>query len=114
MRLLLERLWGYSLSAGLATSKGLAMKTKTEHAYISTTPGVCGGEPIIKGTRIAVRMIAGWYKMGRTPDEILELYPHLNLAKIYDALSYYHDHQKEIDKLIEENSEEHLRKAFNL
>jgi len=90
------------------------MKTKTEHAYITRTPGVCGGEPIIKGTRIAVRLIAEWYRKGCTADEILEYYPHLDLAKIYDALSYYHDHRKEMDKAIEENSEPHLKRAYNL
>ena len=31
---------------------------KTEHPYVERVPGVCGGAPIIKGTRIAVRLIA--------------------------------------------------------
>ncbi|MBI5696508.1 MAG: DUF433 domain-containing protein [Nitrospirae bacterium] len=90
------------------------MKTKTGHTYITRTPGVCGGEPVIQGSRISVRLIAGWYRMGRTADEILEYYPQLSLAKIYDALSYYHDHREEVDKSIEDDTEARLRKDFKL
>ena len=35
--------------------------------------------------------------------------PHLSLAQIYDALSFYYDHQAEIDADIEANREEHVR-----
>jgi uncharacterized protein (DUF433 family) len=35
---------------------------------------------------------------GDTPDEFVESYPHLNLAQVYDALSYYYDHREEIDR----------------
>ena len=29
-------------------------------------------------------------------------YPHLSLAQIYAALSYYHDHQDEFDRKVQE------------
>ncbi len=85
----------------------------TEHPYIVRVEGVCGGSPIIKGTRISVRIIAELYKMGVTVDEILQMYPHLNAAAVYDAISYYLDHQEEIEAEIIRNKmealvEEHL------
>jgi len=72
--------------------------TKTEHPYVVKVAGVCGGRPVIKGTRIPVWLIIGWIKDGYTPERIhQEIYPQLSLAQIYDALSYYHDHIAEID-----------------
>ena len=47
-------------------------------------------------------LIARFYKMGATPDELLATYPQLRPATLYDALSYYHDHQPEIDRLLDE------------
>ena len=79
--------------------------TKTEHPHIIRAKGVCGGRPIVKGTRIPVWLIAGWFKDGYSPERIKqEIYPHLSLAQIYDALSYYHDHQDEIDSEIVANT----------
>jgi prevent-host-death family protein len=60
------------------------------------------GEPIIKGTRISVRHIVERTQAGQSVDEILAALPHLTAAQVYDALSYYHDHQAEMDRLIEE------------
>lgn len=74
---------------------------QTEHPYVVQINDVCGGRPIIKGTRIPVWLIAGWFKDGYSPEQIQkEIYPHLSLAQIYDALSYYHDHVFEIDAQI--------------
>lgn len=69
--------------------------------------GVCGGEPVIVGTRISVRLIAELEQAGHSVDEIVTMYPHIKHAQVYDALSYYYDHRAEVDKLIEENKEEY-------
>ncbi len=80
-------------------------EVKTEHPYIVKVKDICGGNPIVKGTRIPVWIIADWFKRGYPPELIQkEIYPHLALAQIYDALSYYYDYQKEIEKQIEENN----------
>jgi uncharacterized protein (DUF433 family) len=47
--------------------------------------------------------------MGHTPEEIHVKVPHLSLAQIYDALSFYYDHQADIDADIEANREEYVR-----
>ncbi|MBM3888630.1 MAG: DUF433 domain-containing protein [Verrucomicrobia bacterium] len=79
------------------------MKTATEHPYIAKTAEVCGGEPTIKGTRIAVRLVAQRWRWGQSPEEIREAYPHLTLAQVFDALSYAEDHPAEIEQLIQED-----------
>jgi uncharacterized protein (DUF433 family) len=67
------------------------------------------GQPI-KGSRIAVSHIAQLYKAGDTVDEILHAHPHLQAAAVYDAMSYYLDHQQEIEQEIAENRLEALMK----
>jgi len=64
---------------------------KINHPYITRRKGVCGGKSIIAGTRIKVSQIAIYYeKMDYTPDDIVRAHPHLTLAQVHDALSYYY------------------------
>ena len=60
---------------------------KTEHPHIVRVQGVCGGQPIIKNSRLSVQHIAQMYKAGDTVDEILQAHPHVKAAAVYDALS---------------------------
>jgi uncharacterized protein (DUF433 family) len=64
---------------------------------------ILGGEPIIRGTRTPVRAIVETWRMGIAPEEITKGLPHLTLAQVFDALSYYSDHQSEINTHIERN-----------
>jgi uncharacterized protein (DUF433 family) len=75
----------------------------TEHPYIVRQSGILSREPIIKGTRTPVRAIVENWHMGYLPEEIPLHLPHLTLAQVFDALSYYSDHQDEIDAHIEAN-----------
>ena len=75
----------------------------TKHCYIVSNPEILGGEPVIKGTRTSVRAVVENWRLGLSPEEIVIHLPHLTLAQVFDALSYYSDHQKEIDALIEKN-----------
>ncbi len=86
----------------------------TTYRYIARVPEVCGGRPIIAGTRTPVKSIVGYYKMGLSMEEVLEGLPHLTPAQIYEALSYYHDHQSEIEQDIEESRVEHLIEHYGL
>jgi uncharacterized protein (DUF433 family) len=87
---------------------------KTEHPYIVRKSGVCGGSPIIDGTRITVRLIAQLVKTGSSAEEILASYPHLSFAQIHDAISYYFDHREEIEQEIEDNKIRNILKKYNL
>jgi uncharacterized protein (DUF433 family) len=64
---------------------------------------ILGGEPIIAGTRTSVRSIVGLWQLGILPEEILNYLPHLTLAQVFDALSFYLDYQSEINEYIEQN-----------
>lgn len=79
------------------------MLTVTEHPYIISESGILQGEPVIKGTRTPVRAIVESWRLGIAPEDIPLHLPHLSLAQVFDALSYYSDHQAEIDSFIERN-----------
>src|SRR2546427_6551814 len=64
---------------------------------IDRDPNIRGGRPKIAGTGLTVSRIAGWYKMGMTPEEIALEYPHLTLAQVHAALAYYHANREEIE-----------------
>lgn len=78
--------------------------TATVYPYISASPDIAGGVPIISGTRVTVRRIAGYYQMGMNVDEILSALSHLRPSQVHSALAYYFDHQEEIEKDLEESS----------
>lgn len=69
---------------------------------IERRPGVRGGRPVVAGTGVSIQRIAGWYKLGWTPEEIAENYGHLSLAQVHAALAYYHANREEIDGYLAE------------
>lgn len=85
---------------------------KTNHVHITVKKGVCGGAPIVKDTRTSVANIAGYYRLGLSPEEIQQELPHLTLAQIFDALAFYFDHRQEIDREMEQELEETVSKEF--
>jgi uncharacterized protein (DUF433 family) len=56
----------------------------------------------IKVIEVAVDKLAH----GSSPEEQAYQYPHLSLAQIHAALSYYYDHQAEFDAQIEQDLRE--------
>ena len=79
---------------------------KVSYPYIEFSSKIASRSPIIKGTRITVRTIAGYYQMGMSVDEILTSLSHLTSSQVHSALAYYFDHQEEVDKDIAESSKE--------
>lgn len=75
----------------------------TAHLYIVTDNQILSGEPIIKGTRTSVRAIVEMWRQGMPPETIPQHLPHLTLAQVFDALSYYSDNQDEINRHITRN-----------
>ncbi len=72
---------------------------------IVRSPEIRGGRPRIGGTGVTVSRIVGWYKLGLAPEEIASQIPHLTLAQVYAALTYYHANREEIEQdLAEENA----------
>lgn len=87
---------------------------EVEYRYITQTPEVCGGRPVIKGTRTPVQTIVGYYKLGLSIEEILDGLPHLTPAQIHEALSYYYDHLDEIERDIAANRASEVLARANL
>jgi uncharacterized protein (DUF433 family) len=79
------------------------MAVKTLSRYVTSNSEILSGEPIILGTRTSVRAIVGLWRLGIMPEEVLSHLPHLTLAQVFDALSFYLDHQEEINEYIEQN-----------
>lgn len=84
----------------------------TGHKYIIKDPHIYGGSAIIKGTRIPVKAIVIHYQSGMSVEDILEGYPSITPAQLFDTLSYYHDNKEEIEKDIERDSIEQIKKEF--
>ncbi len=78
------------------------MPTDTGHPYVERRPYVQGGRPVIRGSRFPVSAIIQDYRRGLSVEEILREFPALKPAEIHDALSYYYDHQAELDQEIAE------------
>jgi len=74
-----------------------------QEGYIASDDAILHGQPIIAGTRTPVRAIAEMWRMGVSPEEIQTQLPHLTLARVFAALSYFYDHQSEILAAIERN-----------
>jgi len=79
------------------------MAVRTGHPYVICDDTILGGEPIITGTRTPVRAVVELWRLGLAPEEIPGHLAHLTLAQIFDALSYYADHQTEIQQHIDRN-----------
>ena len=92
----------------------MSTPVSAEYRYITSAPDICGGRPIIKGTRTPVKAIVGYYKLGLSIEELLEGLPHLTPAQVYEALSYYHDHASEIEQDIEASRVEHVIERYGL
>jgi uncharacterized protein (DUF433 family) len=84
------------------------MLTPTIDTLIEHNPQLRDGRPIIAGTGTTVRTVVGLYKLGLTAEEIVTQLPHLSVAQVYAALTYYHLHVEEIEADIEADSEETL------
>ncbi|MBI3362086.1 MAG: DUF433 domain-containing protein [Chloroflexi bacterium] len=81
------------------------------HPYIEMRRGAGGLSAVVKGTRIAVANIVGYIqRAGQTPETLAkDIMPHVSLAAIHDALSYYYEHKDEIDREMAQNTEEWSR-----
>ncbi|HEY7423268.1 MAG TPA: DUF433 domain-containing protein [Gemmataceae bacterium] len=78
---------------------------REEQGWIEKTPGVCGGEPRIRGTRHTVAGLVEWRKLGLSDARILEHHLDLTAADLQAAWAYYERNREEIDQIVRENEE---------
>ena len=74
-------------------------------SWVESTPGVCGGDPCIRKTRITVHGLVEWKKLGLSDAEILESVEGLTPADLDAAWQYYAEHQQEIERILREEAE---------
>jgi uncharacterized protein (DUF433 family) len=72
---------------------------------IESTPGVCGGDSRIAGTRIPIWTLEQYRRLGMTEAQILASYPSLRAADLVNAWAYVAAHPGEVDRQIRENEE---------
>ena len=72
---------------------------------IEKTPGVCGGDACIAGTRIPVWTLVNYRRLGATDADILDDYPTLRGIDLVNAWAYAEGNQEEIEAAIRENEE---------
>ena len=71
------------------------------YVYITRESGVRGGNAIISGTRIGVHDVIGLLQNGETIETVvMQSFPTLTKAQVYECLAYYEDHRGEIDWLV--------------
>jgi uncharacterized protein (DUF433 family) len=87
---------------------------KVAHPHIMSDPNICGGSPIIAGTRFPVRsVVTDVLQHGFTPEELVARFPHLTLAQVHDALAYFYDNREEIQRDMAENTEDAVRQQLS-
>jgi len=72
---------------------------------IESTPGVCGGDPCLVRTRIPVRALEQYRRLGLSDAEILRAYPSLRAEDLANAWAFVRSHKDEIERQIRENEE---------
>lgn len=72
-------------------------------------PGVVGGEPVVAGTRISVRVIVQYDRIYHHDfEKIVGAFPHITYADIEEALAFYEANRGEIDRYIAENEDDEV------
>lgn len=58
------------------------------HPYIVSNPKVCGGEPVVVGTRVTIRTVLASLADGMSVEEILADFPSLNRDAVRAVLAF--------------------------
>lgn len=73
---------------------------------------ICGGAPILEGTRIRVSdVVAQVEYQERTPEKVVSSFPALAISDMYAALTYYYERPSPIRREIREREELLVRRA---
>ena len=64
------------------------MSTRHYAEHIVRDPAVCGGEPIIKGTRVTLRTVLASLGEGATIAEVIEDFPALTEEQVLAVIAF--------------------------
>jgi uncharacterized protein (DUF433 family) len=60
----------------------------TLQEHIVRDPAVCGGQPVVRGTRVLVRVILGYLAHGESVEAILREFPSLGEADVRAVIAF--------------------------
>jgi uncharacterized protein (DUF433 family) len=72
---------------------------------IEATPGVCGGDACIAGTRIPVWLLEQARRLGATDADLLRAYPPLSESDLGNAWTYADSHRAEMEACVAANED---------
>jgi uncharacterized protein (DUF433 family) len=78
----------------------MAIVLPTEHPHVHRDEQ---GRPRVGVAGLQLHVLAEYWRLGWSLDELATGYPYLTMAEILDALSFYLDHQEEVEVLIRAN-----------
>jgi uncharacterized protein (DUF433 family) len=58
------------------------------YPYIAINPQVCGGDPVVAGTRVTIRTVLASLADGMSVEEILADFPSLNRESVTAVLAF--------------------------
>ncbi len=58
------------------------------HERIVRDPAICAGQPVIKGTRVLVRVVLGYLAHGETTETILRDFPSLTEEDVRAVIAF--------------------------
>jgi predicted nucleotidyltransferase len=76
------------------------MSTISIYPHVVKEPGSPARLESHPRTRVAM-IVMDYLGRGLGPEDIVRHYPYLKLAEVHAAMTYYHDHQDEIDAEIQ-------------
>jgi len=76
------------------------MSTISTYPHIVKEPGSPARLESHPRTRVAM-IVMDYLGRGLGPEDIVRHYPYLTLAEVHAAMTYYHDHQLEVDAEIQ-------------
>ena len=59
--------------------------------HIHSDPGILGGKPVVRGTRISVELILEYFEDGATMADILLAYSHITEEDVRAAVAFARD-----------------------
>jgi uncharacterized protein (DUF433 family) len=72
---------------------------------VAEYPGVCGGYPVIRETRIPVRLVVEMTRAGSSLQDLAAMWPTVTLAQIEGALEYYAHPPQRVDEDISRHAQ---------
>jgi uncharacterized protein (DUF433 family) len=75
-----------------------------DHPYVSETPGVCGGYPVIRGTRTPVWVIVEHCREAGAIEPVVAALSHLTREQVRGALDYYTRYPARVDEDMARNA----------